>query len=707
MVDKFFGNFDRVDLSEFDPNAASITFPYKGDARTMLWTDLTQLLFQGFQNQQQEIAQEQALLKLEASLIETRSQVAALEQTQETQDALSLIDASLKSIQGTQASQTTTISSLSSTLTSLQTAFTQNQLADQTQQQDITNLLSQLGQLQGDEIVDDAAVARLDSNYSALQQALANLQLTAASKEALSTIESQIAALKTGEGSDSAAITQINNSIASLQSTFATENTRVFEAIGQLQTNLTFLQGQETLDDQAISNLETNYSALQHSLVNLQKSAATTTALNQIETDLAALRSTNTTDLNAIRSNITTLQTTLSGITTNDATQTSLINSLQAAQTSAAQAQSIKDASQDALIQQLLRVEVFKKNKLVRVPEDFPTINAAIEEFRNYNCIGCGIDIAPGNYDEYLVLKDIFSSGSLNFNMLSSDVPGVIGTHGLELRARGYQDAAVPSVNIRGLISVIQDLGVYGLKSNLNGITPERGYGFAALAGANLFLYDCQVDNVNNNNLNGNYGEGFSARFGGKLRARRAVARNCHYGFVALRSSFLQAPSSFADVNRAAQYFCSELAAMSVIASTARGTNGFHASFRSEIFANNAVQVGSNTGTGYHSFDSLIHCQNASSDFNSMGYYALYQGMIFAIGATCKRASTNGFLADAGGFIQAASGIAQNNAIAYQASNGSTLLAAGSNVNNVGNTVNYSPATSGAFGNNNAYVGFN
>jgi hypothetical protein len=148
---------------------------------------------------------------------------------------------------------------------------------------------------------------------------------------------------------------------------------------------------------------------------------------------------------------------------------------------------------------------------------------------------------------------------------------------------------------------------------------------------------------------------GFQASDGGNLTTdAKCTAVKCQFGFLSTRGACVNASNTYASDSSSFGY----------------------AVFASVLMANAAVAT--NNLYGFHGEDcGAMYVSSSIASFNSNA----------------------GFNTTNNGFLLAASSTARNNVTGYQASWNALTDAPNTNVNNAGNTTNYSPATSGTAGN--------
>jgi hypothetical protein len=363
------------------------------------------------------------------------------------------------------------------------------------------------------------------------------------------------------------------------------------------------------------------------------------------------------------------------------------------------------------------QTKAIKRNLTVRVPQDFSTIQRAIDYFRGVTCVGCGINIAPGTYDEYLIVKNIqavgeppYSADMTTTGSLGNPI-GALGSHGLELRMVGYADNVVPGVIIGGIISYINDLGLYGIRAIMtraSPVAPSVSYGFMAYQKGRISCYDCQA-------INGNAASsppinsviGFSAVEQGIIKATRAIARNCNIGFYSLNLSSLVANDSISENNRSWQYLAQDNSSLRAVRGRAVGFNGFGSYYNSTVYAQDTIQVGTGTsntnGYGYYAQNATILADRAFGDFNFVDFYSDLNSFISATSSKSLR-SYYAYLSYNRSLIQCDGAAAGTSQIGFTAQNSAVLFAYNTTQKLSGNTTNYSPTPSGTIGNGDSVV---
>jgi hypothetical protein len=351
------------------------------------------------------------------------------------------------------------------------------------------------------------------------------------------------------------------------------------------------------------------------------------------------------------------------------------------------------------------------RNAVLRVPEDFASIGAALAYLRGKVCLNTAIDIAPGTYNESLIISDISTGGSFNASVaLAATTPttGILGVHGLELRARNYTDGmTTPSVSIQGLVSFVRDVGVFGFRATLNTLPEHLLYGFAAMNGGVLSCYDCQAIGTGYN-INNNFGSGFASLSNGLLRAKKAIASNLQHGLIAQHDGLIHADGALAQDNRTYQIFAAQKSTISVNNLTASGVNGVYSAGNSNIWANNSVVTGTAMGTGIGflaTYGGYINSQSAQSSLFLQGFLTTHNGKIDALNAIASNCS-QGIYSNSNGYVAANGSTTRNCTTGYFANMGAFLFAPNTLAKASGNGANYSPSTSGTPGNTNAVIHF-
>jgi hypothetical protein len=355
----------------------------------------------------------------------------------------------------------------------------------------------------------------------------------------------------------------------------------------------------------------------------------------------------------------------------------------------------------------LLVPSLIRRNINIRVPQDFATPQEALDSLRGTTCMGVAIIIAAGTYDQHLVIRDIALLGDPSAD--TGDVPYEAARFGLAIRMENYADRIAPAVTVRGITSQVGNVAVCGIRANMNGITNLLNWGFGAINRGRLFCYDCLADNVAGvTNPGGSFGFGFLAQNGGMLRSYRGIARNCTHGFGSLRGSLLLAPLAVAENNKSWQFYSGESSSLWVPNSSGRGPYGYYSIQNSALYADSSTFVGTLAGSSYcalATIGSRLSCSSCNFSVGFIGVYSDVGSVVVANNTRCTGLSY-GFFSTTGGTIHCASAIAQNDTVGYYAATAGVIYAYTTSANNAGNTTNYSPATSGVFGNTNGQVMF-
>jgi hypothetical protein len=348
-----------------------------------------------------------------------------------------------------------------------------------------------------------------------------------------------------------------------------------------------------------------------------------------------------------------------------------------------------------------------RRNVTLRVPVDFPTPQEALDSLRGTTCMGVAIVIAAGTYDQHLVIRDISVLGDPSAD--PGDVAYDAARFGLTLRMDGYADRAAPTVTVRGITSQVENVAVCGIRANLNGITNALAWGFGAINKGRLFCYDCVADNIGNvTTPSGSSGFGFLAQNNGMLRAYRGVARNCTHGFLSTKNSLLFAPGAVTENNKSWQFYTQESSVLLVTNSNGRGPYGYGASLSSALYLDGSTFVATLAGGSYGvlcSLGSRAFCSNCNFSVGYIGVYCDHGSYVVANNTRCTGV-TFGFYATIMGSIHCNAAVAQTTTVGYYAIQAGNIVATATAANNAGNTTNYSPATSGVFGNTNAQIIF-
>jgi hypothetical protein len=351
------------------------------------------------------------------------------------------------------------------------------------------------------------------------------------------------------------------------------------------------------------------------------------------------------------------------------------------------------------------------RGAVLRVPEDFASIGAAVSYLRGKTCLNTTIDVAPGNYNESLIISDISTGGAFNASVaLAATTPtaGILGVHGLELRARNYTDGMTsPSVSIQGLVSFVRDVGVFGFRATLNTLPEHLLYGFAAMNGGVLSCYDCQAIGAGHN-INNNFGSGFAALSNGLLRAKKAIVSNLQFGLITQHSGIIHADGASAQDNRGYQVYAAQESIVSVNNLIANGINGIYSAGNSNVWATNSAITGTALGTGIGilaTHGGYVNGQNAQVTLLNQGFHSTHNGKLDATNGIASNC-TSGFFSNTGSYITAGNTTARNCTTGYFANLGSTLHAPNTLARASGNGTNYSPGTSGTPGNTNSFIFF-